>query len=509
MRTNPPKGDILLFMKRGMLVFFALATSTAAPTAFAQQATLPTAPQTIAEKIVAQDTNGPYTLQVVRAAWVKGSEVQLADEDLTLMLWVRVIGNAQAQTPTAPLTLSDFVIDGRLGKVDDLFQLKVVGELKVPHRSMPPGGSGVSPSGLRVWRAQSARRDWPVVRAEFEFLSPEAGSDQRLPQTILDTTERESGPIRRFTVDIPSQSIEIPAAPKAKPDDVFLVNKYGLKFAVSRAQINPQGSFESADYPPKRVWEKGKGIDVQIPVLVTGPDEVKRFKSGARYGGLLTSPKGQIVEMSIRRGGELRPDGSPLAETEESFVLNALLPAQTDLSGPWAVTLFRLPEADVVEQKVFDNLTVKTPSPAGGETTGTGLLQIPATGINEWAVLDVRPFDTDHPLPASFGHTWRVGGTALLLMTRVKDVTSIPSVSVESVKDAESVQGKDRHDEARLIGRSSTKVGGASYLTYRVILSPRTELQAPFSLELKVALSNTEPIQIGVPTKLQLQSTQN
>ncbi|RYZ86812.1 MAG: hypothetical protein EOP06_13795, partial [Proteobacteria bacterium] len=126
----------MLIMKNGTLLFLALTASTAAPTAYAQQATLPTAPLTIGEKVVAQDSNGSYTLQVVRAAWVKGSEVQLADEDLTLMLWVRVIGNAEAQKPTAPLTLSDFVIDGRLGKVDDLFQLKVVGELKVPHRSM-------------------------------------------------------------------------------------------------------------------------------------------------------------------------------------------------------------------------------------------------------------------------------------------------------------------------------------------------------------------------------------
>jgi hypothetical protein len=494
-------------MKSGMLLFFALAAPTAAPTAYALQATLPAPPPVVTEKVVAQDTNGPYTLQVVRAAWVKGSEVQLADEDLTLTLWVRVIGNDQAQKPMAPLTLSDFVIDGRLGKVDDLFQLRVVGELKVPHRSMPPGGRGVAPAGLSVWRAQSARRDWPVVRAEFEFLSLEAGSLQRLPQTILDSTERESGPLRRFTVDIPSQSIEIPAAPKPKPDDVFLVNKYGLQFAVSKAQINPQGSFESADYPPKRVWEKGKGIDVQVPVLVAGPDEVRRFKSGLRYGGLLQSPKGEIVEMSIRRGGELRPDGTPLGEKEESFVLNAYLPEQTDLSGPWGMTLFRLPEADVVEQKVLDNLTVAT-TPAGGATTGAGLLQIPAMDLNEWAVLDVRRFDADHPLPASFGHTWRIGGTALLLMTRVKDLTSIPSVSVESVKDAADAQVKDRHDEARLIGRGSSKGtttgGGASYLTYRVILSPRTELQEPFSLELKVAHSNTEPIQIGVPARLQL-----
>lgn len=465
-------------MKIKVLLLCGLVLSVAAPGAYALEPVVPVAPP-VKAKIIAQDTNGSYTLQVVRAAWVPSS-----GDNLSLTIWVRVVDDAGANAPAPPLTLSDYVIDGRIGKPGNLFQMRLVGELQVKHRWVP-GSSGAMMAGQSTWRAQSARRDWPVVRAEFEFLLPDgAGTQGELPPSILDSQARESGVLRRFSVDIQNKDIELPPAPPQKTAEVQVVQSGEMRFEIGAPVVQQGAYIQNAEYPPKRVYEQGKGQGIEIPVLVATGEPVPRFQGGDRFGATLTAPSGQLWEMSHRRARELRPDGSPLAEGKDSFILNALFPPDMDLKGQWTLNVFRLPSMQQAEQKTFDALSPTSPSAASVIVASSSKLALDA-----WQVLDVRRFDDAHPLPTNFGHTWRVGGVAVLLRTRVPSGSTRLNVSVSSVKDVTGAEVKGRRDEARLVGRETRTQDGAHFLIYRVVLFPKGDFQSPFSLSLQVARS--------------------
>lgn len=67
--------------------------------------------------------------------------------------------------------------------------------------------------------------------------------------------------------------------------------------------------------------------------------------------------------------------------------------------------------------------------------------------VNDWEVLDARQFGAPQPLSSAFGHTWRVGGVAVLLRRRVTSADEVPTVSVASVQDAAGADVKGRHDK--------------------------------------------------------------
>jgi len=460
-------------MKIKFLLFCALVLPAGARVADALEPVVAGAPPTAAH-IIAQDKNGPYTLQVVRAAWVPSP-----DGGLALTLWVRVVGDAGAKAPLPPLTFSDYVVDGRIGRPGDLFQMRVVGELKVKHRWVPQSG-GTAPVGQSEWRAESARRDWPLVRAEFEFLVPDgAATPDELPPALLDGPARENGVLRRFSVDISNKDIALPPAPPQKAAGMQIVKSGAMRFEIGAPVVSQGNIIESADYPGKRVYEKGNGQGVRIPVLVATGEPVPRFHAGERFGATLTAPSGQGWDMNSERANELRPDGSPLGENEDSFVLNALLPPDTDLKGKWTLNVFRLPSMGDAAQRTFEALSLA--SPASRVSAIDSKL-----GADEWEVLDARRFDEAHPLPAIDGHTWRVGGVAVLLRTRVSGDSTPLNIAVSGAKDALGANLQGPHDEARLIGRETRTADGAQFLTYRVILAPKAEVQSPFSLSLQL-----------------------
>jgi hypothetical protein len=417
-------------------------------------------------KVLARDTNGPYTLEVVRAAWATPKDIgSWPRTERALTLWVRVIAKPNAPKPTANLSLANYLIDGRIGRPNSsLSQAIVLDVVPTAHRGNLPFVPLHDPTrvsaGQSVWRAQNASPHWNEVLAEWEFLTPGPSvKAKELPLSILQGTERENSRLRRFAVTLSKKDIEPLPIPKTLLRPLREADLGSSHIEIFTSVVRPKKWTSRS--PQGEVTGGGDGYEIRIPIVLKArnPGYSLRWalhRSGGREWRLTPHLTQDEVE---------RPGGGWLGPDERTFELTTTVPKTADLSGDWTLEVW----------EAANNFTLQSSRLQFALSEGSGKQQkLDDTDKNSWQVLEARYFDTNTPLPERFGTVWSGEGIAVLLRRHETSAQEKSEVFVKSATDENGIDLKPNSSQVEFLRREEVEANSVKtlYSIWSAVLKP-------------------------------------
>lgn len=370
-----------------------------------REAAKPTAENSNAKKILASDTNGLYKLEVLRAAWATYEEIgSWKRKNRQLTLWVRVTGTDGAEPPDKNFSLSDYLLDGRIGQnLRPEGRLIVLGSKRKTRRGnlpyAPLEDESRVPAGQAVWRAQTAQPWWPEIYLDWEFLVP--GPDIKSsepPPSLFTGDKRESGQVRRFSLVLSGKDIEPMPTPEQPvvPLETVRLGDVDIEVFLPSVTAERGGVRNTLGLSIDRT-----GTRIGFP-FVRSLADVRSLQ----HGWTLRAPDGRewrLQSEDVTTGSVVeRPNGGTIARGESIGEVSALVQGPVP-EGDWLLQVW---EMRMTGQKATTMLAI----PVAQTADAPDMPHVP-----ELQVIEARYFDKENSLPPRFGMVGAEKGIAFLL----------------------------------------------------------------------------------------------